>query len=103
MSYGGGNLYGQRKWPKWKHIKQNPSKYLQDGARKKIFKKEFTGAMAFIGPESGGKNIFSIFHVFHAYISCLYSITRCVISCQGGIFWGSEGWNTWSNLKKANL
>ena len=43
---------------------------------KKFFNKKFTGAMAFIGPESGGKNIFSIFHVFHAYFSCLYSITR---------------------------
>ena len=28
---------------------------------------------------------------------------RKVISCQGGIFWGSEGLNFWSNLKEGNV
>ena len=74
MQYGGGNLYGQRKWPKWKYIKQNPSKYLQDGARKKKFNKKFTGAMAFIGPESGGKNNWKIFFLFFMFFMPIFHV-----------------------------
>ena len=74
MQYGGGNLYGQWKWPKWKYIKQNPSKYLQDGARKKKFNKKFTGAMAFIGPESGGKNNWKIFFLFFMFFMPIFHV-----------------------------
>ena len=49
------------------------------------------------------KNFFSIFSIFHVYFSCLFSITRRVISCQVGMFWGLEGLNNWSSLKEGNL
>ena len=58
--------------------------------KKPFLKKTFTGDMPFVRPESSGKNnwdiFFSIFHVFHVYFSCLFSITSSVISCQGEIF-----------------
>ena len=32
------------------------------------------------------KKFFSIFSIFHVYFSCIFSITRRIISCQVGIF-----------------